>query len=47
MKTKACELDVDYIGSQPSVLTKEEEKLISDYFRSHKTKLFLKRTKEK
>jgi hypothetical protein len=47
MKTKARELDVDYIGSQPSVLTKEEEKLISDYIRSHKTKLLYKRTKEK
>ncbi len=38
MKTKRTELDVDFIGSQPSKLTKEEEKTISDYIRSHKAK---------
>jgi hypothetical protein len=38
MKNKRIELDVDFIGSQPSKLTKEEEKMISDYIRSHKAK---------
>lgn len=39
MKTKRTELDVDFIGSQPSKLTIEEEKTISDYIRSHKVKM--------
>jgi hypothetical protein len=47
MKTKKIELDVDFIGSQPSKLTKEEEKMISDYIRSHKVKMRLKTTKNK
>jgi hypothetical protein len=47
MKTKKIELNVDFIGSQPSELTKEEEKLISDYIHSHKAKLRLKTNKNK
>ena len=39
MKNKRVELDVDFIGTQPSKLTKEEEKAISDYIRSHKVKM--------
>lgn len=39
MKTKRIELDVDFIGAQPSTLTKEEEKAISEYIRSHKLKM--------
>jgi hypothetical protein len=47
MKTKKMELDVDFIGSQPSKLTKEEEQMISDYIRSHKGKMKLKTAKNK
>jgi hypothetical protein len=47
MKNKRIELDVDFIGSQPSKLTKEEEKMISDYIRSHKSKMRQKSTKDK
>jgi hypothetical protein len=47
MKTKRTELDVDFIGSQPSKLTKEEEKTISDYIRSHKAKMRPKTIKAK
>lgn len=39
MKNKRNELDVDFIGSQPSKLTKEEEKAISNHIRAHKTKM--------
>jgi len=46
-KRENSELDVDFIGSQPSKLTKEEEKTISDYIRSHKAKKKLKITKTK
>ena len=35
MKTKNIELDVDFIGSQEP-LTAEEEKALSEYFRSKK-----------
>lgn len=38
MQTNKKELDVDVIGNQKEALTKEEEKLISDYIRSHKVK---------
>lgn len=38
MRNKRIELDVDFIGSQPSRLTKEEERMISNYIRSHKSK---------
>jgi hypothetical protein len=38
MKNKRHELDVDFIGTQPSKLTKEEEKMISDYISAHKAK---------
>jgi hypothetical protein len=37
MKTKKVELDVDFIGGQTS-LTKEEEKVISDFIKKNKTK---------
>jgi hypothetical protein len=37
MKTKKIELDVDFIGGQTS-LTKEQEKILSDYFRKTKIK---------
>ena len=47
MKTKRIELDVDVIGSQPSKLTKEEEKMISDYIRSHKAKMKQNKSKNK
>jgi hypothetical protein len=47
MKNKRVELDVDFIGSQPSKLTKEEEIAISEYIRSHKAKIKKKTTKEK
>ncbi len=47
MKTKRIELDVDFIGTQPSKLTKEEEKMISDYIRSHKVKMRSKKSKDK
>jgi hypothetical protein len=45
MKTKMKELDVDYIGTQDSTLTKTEKKAISDYIRLHKTKMKLKSIK--
>jgi len=47
MKNKRIELDVDFIGSQPSKLTKEEERMISEYIRSHKAKMRLKTTKDR
>jgi hypothetical protein len=47
MKTKRIELNVDIIGSQPSTLTKDEERAISDYIRSHKTKMSQKIIKDK
>jgi len=37
MKTKKVELDVDFIGGQTS-LTKEEEKIISDFIKKNKSK---------
>ncbi len=47
MKTKRVELDVDFIGAQPSKLTNDEEKAISNYIRIHKTKLRQKAIKVK
>jgi hypothetical protein len=47
MKTRKIELDVDFIGTQPSKLTKEEEKMISDYIRSHKVKMRRNKSKDK
>jgi hypothetical protein len=47
MKTKKIELDVDFIGTQPSKLTKDEEKMISDYIRLHKSKTRPKTNKAK
>jgi hypothetical protein len=47
MKKKKVELDVDFIGIQPSKLTKEEEKMISEYIRSHKEKMRQKKSKDK
>jgi hypothetical protein len=42
MKNKSVELDVDFIGSQKETLTKEEEKMISDFIRLSKEKTKLK-----
>ena len=39
MKAKKIELDVDFIGTQKSSLTKEEEKAISEFIRSQKSRL--------
>jgi hypothetical protein len=47
MKTRKIELDVDFIGAQPSKLTKEEEKMISDYIRSLKAKMRKNKSKDK
>ncbi len=47
MKTKKIELDVDFIGAQPSPLTKDEEKAISDFIRTHKSKIRHKASKSK
>ena len=47
MENKRVELDVDFIGIQPSKLTKEEEKAISDYILSHKAEMKQKRSKSK
>ena len=41
MKAKKVELDVDFIGGQTS-LTKEEEKVLSEYIKKNK----LKKTKK-
>jgi len=38
MKKKNLELDVDFMGEQPSKLTKEEEKAISDFIRLQRVK---------
>jgi hypothetical protein len=38
MKTKRTELDVDFIGVQGSSLTKDEEKVISEYIRMNRLK---------
>ena len=46
MKRKSKELDVDFIGTQNSSLTKEEENSISDYIRIHKAKHKKKTTKK-
>jgi len=45
MKNKSVELDVDFIGSQKETLTKEEEKMISDFIRLNKEKAKLKEQK--
>jgi hypothetical protein len=37
MKAKKIELDVDFIGTQESTLTKEEETAISEFIRSRKS----------
>jgi len=47
MKTKRIELDVDFIGTQPSTLTKDEERAISKYIRSHKSKMRQKSIKDR
>lgn len=47
MKNKAKELDVDFIGGQNNPLTKEEEKVISDFIRADKEKRNLKELKKK
>jgi hypothetical protein len=45
MRKKTKELYVDFIGSQESALTKEEEKVISDFIRSQKARMKLKLSK--
>lgn len=45
MKTRTKELDVDFIGTQESVLTKEEEKSISEFIKLHKPGLKIKPSK--
>ena len=39
MKARKIELDVDFIGTQDSTLTKEEETAISEFIQSRKPKL--------
>ncbi|MDR1879467.1 MAG: hypothetical protein LBQ78_00865 [Tannerellaceae bacterium] len=46
MKKKNIELDVDFIGGQEP-LTKEEEKLISDFFQSKKAQTLKKEADKK
>jgi hypothetical protein len=38
MGKQRIELDVDFIGTQQSTLTKKEEKAISEYLRTRKAK---------
>ncbi len=38
MGKQIVELDVDFIGTQESTLTKKEEKAISEYLRTRKSK---------
>jgi hypothetical protein len=45
-KKRTIELDVDFIGSQEP-LTKEEEKLIHDFFQSKKLTIVKKGTEKK
>lgn len=47
MKTKKIELDVDSIGEQGSSLTKEEEKVISNYIHLKKIKKLKHPSKKK
>ena len=47
MKTNKKELDVDFIGNQKETLTNEEEKLISEYIRSHRGKNVKRTSKNK
>ena len=46
MKTRKNELDVDFIGGE-GPLTKEQEKLISEFIKSHKAKRKLTSPKTK
>ena len=46
MKQKNIELNVDHIGSQETSITKDEEKVISDYIRKNKTKARSSSTKK-
>lgn len=45
MRTKSKELDVDFIGGQS--LTEQEEKLISEFIKSHKKQRLSKSVKAK
>ena len=47
MRNRRVELDVDFIGTQPSKLTKEEENAISDFIRSQKAKIRQKKSQNK
>ncbi len=47
MKKQKTELDVDFIGTQESALTKKEELAISEFIRSRKSKRKLTTSKPK
>ncbi len=47
MGKQRIELDVDYIGTQQSTLTKKEENAISEYIRTRKAKKKSTALKEK
>ncbi len=47
MGKQRIELDVDFIGTQESTLTKKEEKAISEYIRERRAKKKLKTSKDK
>jgi hypothetical protein len=46
MRKRKIELEVDSIGNQKDKITKEEEKMISEYIRSHKSKKIRKPSKK-
>ncbi len=47
MRKKKKELNVDSIGNQKEKLTKDEERMISDFIRSHKRSKSKKDSKDK
>lgn len=47
MRKRRKELDVDVIGNQKETITKKEEKMISDYIRSHRMKKAKKTSQKK
>lgn len=47
MKKKKIDLNVDSIGNQKEKLTKEEERMISDFIRSNKKIKSKKESKDK
>ena len=46
-ENKGIDIEIDFIGTQPTKLTKEEERMISEYIRSQKAKMRLKQSKDK